>query len=229
MRNTLFVILMLSAVMAMASCSDDVKNTDTDTDSFTDTSVVDDNSLIKDLSDEEMSAFCGEMFTETMTVSSDLRDVIAEQFCAISGAGAAQSVFNVGGTAEQMAMACDTTVQSCKTGELGSTDSLLQGMSTLQSEGALCTGLQDIFADCDASTKDMADCYLALLEWQLNQTETELMNLPECGDYTPEYFESTATADTAPALKDIPFQCATIALKCPDMVSSLMNVPGIGL
>ena len=225
MKNILFVILLVSVELMTICCSDDVKNTGTDTD----TSVVDASTLVKDLSDEQMSAFCSEMFSETMNVSSDLRDVIAEQSCAISGASAAQSVFNAGGTAEQMVLACDTMVQSCETGEPGSFNDLLQGLSAMQSEGALCAGLQDVFVDCDASTEDMADCYLALLEWQLNKTETRFMNLPECGDYTPAYFDSAATSDAAPGLNDIPFQCATIALKCPDMVSSLMNVPGPGL
>ncbi|MBN2715267.1 MAG: hypothetical protein JXX14_05395 [Deltaproteobacteria bacterium] len=218
-------VLIVAVGPVVIGCKDDVSQAGDPVDS--DTSAVNDNIALNELTDDQMAALCSEMFDASLESSEDLRAVAATRFCAMTGRSAAQTVANAGGTAEEMRLTCETMVQNCESGELDTMIQLLQGASALQTEGTFCAGLQDFFGDCDATTSDMANCYLALLDTQLDQLENEVAALPACSAYTPEYFAEPAGTDSTMALTDVPFECLAVALKCPEMVMSAVSVIGM--
>ena len=217
--------LLIPALFLFAGCRDDVKkgeaiDTEDSAASYEDTPVI-------DLSDEQMAAFCSEIFDATIDATDSLRTAVSAQICAIAGASAAESVADGGGSAEEIVSSCEVMVQTCEAGGTDGFMQLLQGMTSLETEGAFCVGIQDFFGDCDATTSEMSGCYLAMLASELTQYEQELATLPECSAYSPAFFEESNTPNNSMNLSDVPIACMTVAVKCPDMATSVLAFPGL--
>lgn len=221
MKFSIVFISMGIALMSGWGCSDKSEgggSGDTDT---TDIDSV----PVAELTDEEMTALCGDLYDATMDKVMTFYETSSDEACQLAGGIAAQMAYDQGTPEQAIPLACELAITTCGTGD---PETLLAVTATATafpaSEGEFCVGVQDMFDGCDATTSEMSRCYLAFVDAELADAKSSASDLPECTAYTSAYFESDTEA--APTITDLnlPVPCLSLALKCPQLITSMTSL-----
>lgn len=224
MKLFTLILSMNVAFLAGWGCSDKSKgggNDDTDTGDIDSVPVV-------ELTDEQMAAFCSELYDETLDRVITFYESSPDEACQLAGAIAAEMAYEQGTPVQAIPMACQLAITTCGNGDAESLLSVTTSATELPaSEGEFCVGVQDMFDGCNATTSEMSTCYLAFVDAELADAKTSAAELPECAAYTSAYFETdTEGATDVPDLTNLnlPLPCLSLALKCPQLLTSMTSL-----